>query len=327
MNRFFPKTIQQGLFGERTLSVRTALLGAVAMLGVSGCKTGGGFAGGGDLPAAPYHPAPVGQQGTQPQPGAASGPTLANHRVQRGVPNITARAAILVDARTGRILYQKNIDQRVPVASTQKLLLGLMMVESGNLGRTITVQKSDTWAEPTIMGIKPGQTYRKDELLKAVLVRSSNDIARCLARDQFGSVSGFANAANRRARQLGMVNSYFTNASGLPDPPGQYSTARDLAILAAAAMQHRFIRDAVSTRSMTFRFSDGRTKAITNTNQVLRTYPYCTGAKTGYTNAAGRCLISTAERGNKSVIAVILGSKTPNVWSESQGLLQWGLGM
>ena len=327
------QTNQQGLIDEPTLLTRIASIFvtlAVVATVATGCNSTQSPYAGGDLPeAAVFNPSPAGiTSPANPSPAAVPQPTLVNHQIgSRNIPNVTAKAAIVVNSRNGKILFEKNIDQRVPVASTQKLLLGLMMVEAGNMNKSITVQASDTWAEPTIMGLKVGETYRKDELLKAVMVRSSNDIARCLARDQFGSVSGFAHAANQKAQQLGMRNSYFTNASGLPDPPGQFSTARDLSILAAAAMRHRFIQDAVSTKSMTFRIAIGQTKTIHNTNQVLRTFPYCTGAKTGYTNAAGRCLVSTAEVGNKSVIVVMLGSKTPNVWTESQALLQWGLGI
>jgi len=177
------------------------------------------------------------------------------------------------------------------------------------------------------MGIKAGQVYTRQELLRAVLVRSSNDIANCLARDHSGSVSAFAANLTRKAHQLGMHNSRFTNAHGLPSPPGQYSTARDLATLAVAAQKRPVIRDAVRTRAMVFRFSNGTTKTISNTNQVLRHFPYCTGMKTGYTNAAGKCLVSSASNGNKSCIAVILGSKTPTVWMETEALLRYGLGM
>ncbi|MDF1741772.1 MAG: D-alanyl-D-alanine carboxypeptidase [Verrucomicrobiales bacterium] len=241
-------------------------------------------------------------------------------------PNITAKAAILVDG-WGRVIYEKNADQRLPSASTQKLLLGILVAERGNLNGSMTIEEPDTWAEPTIMGIKPGQVYTRGELLKAVLIRSSNDIARALARDHSGSVSNFAGAMNQRARSLGMTNSYFTNASGLPTPPGQYSTARDLSKLGLAALRKPVIRDAVQTKTHTFRFSNGTTKSLSNTNQVLKHFPYCTGLKTGYTNAAGRCLISSASGNGRSVVAVILGSTSPAVWSESEALLRYGLGI
>jgi D-alanyl-D-alanine carboxypeptidase (penicillin-binding protein 5/6) len=241
-----------------------------------------------------------------------------------GLPQVTAKAALLVDHR-GRVLFEKNSDMRLPTASTQKLLLGILIADSGNLDQPITVSSSDTQCEPTKLGIQPGQTYRKGDLLKVVLVRSSNDVARCLARNHSGSVSAFASAMNSKARQLGMRNSYFTNASGLPSPAGQYSTAKDLAILANAAMKRQVIREAVRTRGMIFQFSNGTTQTVYNTNQVLRGNPYCNGCKTGYTREAGRCLVSSASDGRKSVIAVVLGSKTPNVWNESDGLLRYGL--
>lgn len=241
-------------------------------------------------------------------------------------PKITAKAAILVDG-WGRVIYEKNADQRLASASTQKLLLGILISERGNLDGTMTIAEPDTWAEPTVMGIKPGQIYTRSELLKAVLIRSSNDIARALARDHSGSVSNFAGAMNQKARSIGMTNSYFTNASGLPTPPGQYSTARDLSKLGLAALRKPFIRDAVRTKTHTFRFSNGTTKTLNNTNQVLKHFPYCTGLKTGYTNAAGRCLISSASGNGRSVVAVILGSTSPAVWSESEALLRYGLGI
>lgn len=241
-------------------------------------------------------------------------------------PNITARAAILVD-RSGRVLFEKNADTRMPVASTQKLLLGIMIAERGGLGETVTIQDPDTWAEPTKMGIKTGETYTRSQLLRAVLIRSSNDIARALARDHSGSVSNFAANMNRRARSLGMHNSYFTNASGLPTPPGQYSTARDLAKLGKAALRNSTVRDIVRTHGMVFRFPSGRTTTIQNTNLVLRNRNFCTGLKTGYTNAAGRCLVSSGSANGKEVVAVILGSTTPTVWKESEALLRYGLGL
>lgn len=333
---FFPMTTAP--LPSRPFPHRRAALGvlalAIALFAQSACQTNSRPGG----PGTAYEPIPGNQGGDYPDPNAAATqprPTLASFPVggqdtfapSRAVPGVTARAAIVIHANTGRVLYEKNADTRLPIASTQKLLLGLMVAEAGDLNKRITVQKSDTWAEPTIMGIKTGETYRKADLLKAVLVRSSNDIARCLARDHSGSDAAFAAAMDRRARSLGMNNSHFTNSNGLPSPPGQFSTARDLSILATHCMRNAFIRDAVSTKAMTFTHADGRTVPVRNTNKVLTTFPYCTGMKTGYTNAAGRCLVSSASYRGKNVIVVILGSQTPNVWNESQALLQWGLGM
>src|SRR5207253_260826 len=144
-----------------------------------------------------------------------------------GIPKTSAASAIVVDANSGKILYEKNADQtRVP-ASTQKLLTALVVAESGFLERTVTVQVVDTLAEPVKLNIKAGDTYQRIDLLRALLVKSPNDVARCLARDNAGSIEAFAEVMNRRAQQLGALNSHFVNPNGLPIP-GQYSTALDL---------------------------------------------------------------------------------------------------
>lgn len=244
----------------------------------------------------------------------------------RTAPNVTARAAILVDGY-GRVLFEKNADAHLPAASTQKLLVGLLIAERGNLSAPVVIAEPDTWAEPTVMGIKPGEVYSRDQLLHAVLIRSCNDIARALGRDHSGSESAFVASMNAKARQLGMANSYFTNSNGLPSPPGQYSTARDLAKLGLAALRNPTLREICSTRSYPFRMANGSVRNLTNTNQVLHHFPYCTGLKTGTTNAAGKCLISSASANGKSVVAVMLGSSSPSVWQDSEALLKYGLGM
>lgn len=259
-----------------------------------------------------------------PPPSRVSYPTHSFVHPKTNRPSISARAAIVIHANTGTVLYQKNADVHYSVASTQKLMMALLLVEAGNMNKTIRVTSSDTRVEPGKMGLRSGDVYHKDDLLRAVLVRSSNDIAHCLARDHAGSVPAFARLMTQRARSLGMNNSVFKTASGLP-APGQYSTARDLSILAAAAMRQPFIRQTVKTKSLNFRFANGKTKVIKNTNKVLLSYPYCTGMKTGYTRAAGKCLVSSGTYRGRNVIVVILGSKVPVVWKESQALLHWGL--
>lgn len=243
-----------------------------------------------------------------------------------GVPKVTAKAAILVDG-FGRVLFERNADARLPAASTQKLLVGLLVAERGGLSTPVTIAEPDTWAEPTVMGIKPGEVYTRDQLLHAVLIRSCNDIARALGRDHSGSEAAFVASMNAKARQLGMTSSYFTNSNGLPSPPGQYSTARDLAKLGMAALRNPTLREICSTRSYTFRLASGSVRTLTNTNQVLHHFPYCTGLKTGTTNAAGKCLVSSATANGKTVVAVMLGSSSPAVWQESEALLKYGLGM
>jgi len=217
-----------------------------------------------------------------------------------GVPNTRAAAVIVIDARTGDVLYEKNADAPRAAASTQKLLTGLIIAERGYLDRSVTVAPIDTYAEPTKLNIKAGETYQRIDLLRALLVKSCNDVARCLARDTGGSIEGFAEMMNEKARSLGALNSHFVNPNGLP-VPGQYSTARDLSIIARAAYANPTIRSIVSLPQTVFRYSDGRTRELENTNKVLKRLPYCNGMKTGYTDAAGHCLISSGARPGRDV--------------------------
>lgn len=241
-------------------------------------------------------------------------------------PPVTGKAYVVVNPRTGKILAERNAHQQLPAASTQKLLTALVILEGGNLDETVTVAHSDTLVEPTTMGIRAGQQYRRRDLLEAMVVRSSNDIAKCLARTHSGSEARFVAEMNAKARALGMQNSYFVNPHGLSDSGG-YSTAYDLSILARAAMSHSYLHRLTETRETDFRFADGRVQHLWNTNRVLYMSPYCRGLKTGYTEAAGRCLVACGERAGRRVITVVLGSKQPDIWTDSMKLLHWGLGV
>ena len=243
-----------------------------------------------------------------------------------GIPRTGAASVIVVDAHSGQTLYEKNADQIRVAASTQKLLTALIVAEHGFLDQSVTVQAVDTLAEPVKLNIKPGDTYQRIDLLRALLVKSPNDVARCLARDNAGSVEAFAEVMNRRARELGAVHSHFVNPNGLP-VPGQYSTARDLSIIARAAYANLTIRAIVCLPQLVFRYASGRTRELENTNKVLKRLPYCNGMKTGYTEAAGHCLICSGSRGGRDIIVVVLGDSKSGVWRDASALLSWGLWM
>jgi len=243
-----------------------------------------------------------------------------------GIPKTTAASVIVVDANSGKILYEKNADQVRPPASTQKLLTALIVAESGFLDRAVTVQPIDTMADPVKLNIKAGDTYQRIDLLRALLVKSPNDVARCLARDNAGSIEAFAEVMNRRAQQLGAVHSHFVNPNGLP-VPGQYSSARDLALIARAAYANPTIRSIVCLPQLVFRYANGRTRELENTNKLLRRLPYCNGMKTGYTDAAGKCLIASGTRPGRDVIVVVLGDTSSRVWRDASALLSWSLWM
>lgn len=239
-------------------------------------------------------------------------------------PPVVGESAIVVDIASGRVLYAKNADQRRAVASTQKIITALCVLDAGNIDKPVVISASDGECEPTKLGLKPGEVYTRRELVRVLMVKSANDVGRALARDVAGSQEAFAALMNRKCAQLGMRNSHFLNPHGLTEP-GQYSTARDMAIAARAAYQSPFLRSLMSTKSFTFRFNDGRALLLENTNKVLKMLPYCNGMKTGTTNASGRCLISTGSLEGRSVIVVVLKSNTPNIWKDSQKLLSWAL--
>jgi D-alanyl-D-alanine carboxypeptidase (penicillin-binding protein 5/6) len=225
---------------------------------------------------------------------------------------------------TGRILAAKDPDSRRAVASIQKLLTAIVVLESGSLDKKVIIQAIDGSVEPTKLYLKPGEVYTRRELLKVILVKSANDASMALARDVAGSKEAFAQRMNAKARALGMMNSQFQNPHGLTEP-NQYSTARDIALLARTAYQYSFIRQCMKIKQYTFVYNDGRTKSIESTNKVLKRLPYANGMKTGTTNAAGRCLASSGALNGRVVIAVVLKSNTANIWNDSEKLLRWAL--
>lgn len=240
------------------------------------------------------------------------------------VPKTRAASVIVEDARTGEVLYEKNADATRAAASTQKLLTALIVAEEGFLDQRVTVKSVDTLAEPVRLNIKPGDTYQRIDLLRALLVKSPNDVARCLARDNAGSIELFALKMNAKAQALGAIHSNFVNPNGLP-MPDQYSTARDLAIIARAAYANPTIRSIVCLPQLVFRYANGRTRQLENTNKVLKRLPYCNGMKTGYTEAAGHCLIASGTIPGRDIIVVVLGDSKSRVWQDASALLSWGL--
>jgi D-alanyl-D-alanine carboxypeptidase (penicillin-binding protein 5/6) len=239
-------------------------------------------------------------------------------------PSIRAASYLLLDARSGQHLASRNAETPRAVASTQKLVTALVVLDAGNLDKPVRVTASDVNVEPTRLGLKPGEVYTRRTLLYAFLVKSANDVANVLARDNAGSIPAFAARMNAKARSLGCTSSYFVNPHGLT-APGQRSTARDMARVAMVAYRNTTIRDIVRRKYYSFRRADGRTVTLSNTNELLGRMPECNGMKTGYTVASGRCLISTASSGGKDVILVQLGTKTKYIWDDARLMMSWGL--
>ncbi len=241
-------------------------------------------------------------------------------------PQIFGKAAILFDANTGEVLYKKNDTMRTPIASTQKLLTALLVAKSGNLQGLLTVPPEATKQDPTKLYLKAGDRYSRVAMLSALLVKSANDVAYALALDNAGTAEAFAAKMNAEARRLGAKNSNFVNPNGLPNP-AQYSTARDLACIARAAYRNPALRDIMSRSTYTFTYASGQNTKLTNTNRVLRTYSFCNGMKTGYTDLAGHCLVASGAYGGRDMIAVVLKSNKAHVWDDCAKLLEYGLGI
>lgn len=239
-------------------------------------------------------------------------------------PPIRASSYLLLDANTGQHLAGRSFETARAVASTQKLVTAMVVLDAGNLDKMVRVSAADIAVEPTRLGLKPGETYSRRTLLYAFLVKSANDVANVLARDNAGSISAFAVKMNAKARSLGCTNSSFRNPHGLT-VPGQHSTARDMARVAMAAYRNHTIRDAVRRKYYSFRRADGRVVTLENTNELLGVMPECNGMKTGYTVASGRCLISSAASGGREVILVQLGTKTKYIWEDARIMMSWGL--
>lgn len=243
------------------------------------------------------------------------------------IPQISAERCIVIDPETDDVLFEKHPDTKGAIASTTKIMTALLVVEAGDLDKTVTVELSDTQCAPVRLGLKVGETYTRRQLLTAMMVKSSNDIAQALARDNAGSVAAFSAKMNDRAKQMGLENTFFVNPHGLPSTTDEnpYSTPRDLAVIAKAADAQPEIRKIVKLESYKLVRPDGKSIELSNTNRVLRSASYCDGMKTGYTNAAGYCLVATGSRNGRRRIVVVLNDTSTGVWKDAQALLDWAL--
>jgi D-alanyl-D-alanine carboxypeptidase (penicillin-binding protein 5/6) len=238
--------------------------------------------------------------------------------------NVVAQSAAVVDSYSGDFLFAKNENAKQYPASSTKILTALIVIESGGLDHLVTVDLADTKVEPSSLGLKPGEQYSRRQLLFGLLLKSANDVAMALARDNAGSVSAFAEKMNLRAAQLGATSSHFANPHGLHDP-NHYTTAHDLVLIGRAAMQQPLFREIVSTVYYTWRAPSGQIDQLRNHNRLLRHFAGCNGLKTGYTRIAQQVLVSSALRSGHEVISVVLHTDKPGIWDDSKALLSYGL--
>lgn len=234
-----------------------------------------------------------------------------------GSVSTSASAAILMDGESGRVLYAHNADERRPIASITKLMTALVAVElCPDLSAEVTVRQEWTGVEGSSMYLKPGEQLTMEALLYGLLLSSGNDAALAVAGSCCETVEDFVAEMNETAARLGMANTHFANPNGLDDPE-HYSTARDIALLAQAVLAQETLRRIAGTKTITIA---GR--YLANHNKLLWRYEGCTGLKTGYTDEAGRTLVSSAKRDGQELIAVTLNA--PNDWSDHAALFDYG---
>lgn len=238
------------------------------------------------------------------------------------VPSVSAAGSVLMNGSTGEIYFSRNADLRLPMASTTKIMTALVAIESVPLDRVVRVAPEAVGVEGSSIYLYKGEEMRMESLLYALLLASANDAAAAIAYEVAGSIPAFAEKMNEKASALGLRNTHFENPHGL-DSEEHYTTARDLALLTAAAMQNETFRRIVSTERITIPQvgSDG-VRLLRNHNRLLRSYEGCIGVKTGFTKRSGRCLVSAAERDGLLLIAVTL--KAPDDWRDHAAMLDYG---
>lgn len=232
----------------------------------------------------------------------------------------SATAAIVINGATRSIIYSKNIDAKLPMASTTKIMTALILAEQNALDTNVTVTAPMVAVEGSSMGLCAGDTVTYNDLLYGILLCSGNDAANTVAIALCETVEKFAEVMNNKAKELGLKNTHFVTPSGL-DADGHYTTAHDLALLASYALENRVFKQVASTKSITLNYG-GENHYLSNHNKMLKIYDGAIGVKTGYTSTAGRCLVSAAERNGTLIIAVTLNDR--NDWTDHKILLDYG---
>jgi D-alanyl-D-alanine carboxypeptidase (penicillin-binding protein 5/6) len=235
---------------------------------------------------------------------------------------LAAQAAVLMEARTGRILWQRNQDAHRAPASTTKILTALVVIEKNKLDEVVSVPRQAVSAEGATIPLQNGERLTVEQLLYALLLGSANDAALALAQHAGGSIARFVELMNATARSLGAQRSEFRNPTGLPQK-GHLTTARDLATITRGALGKAEFRNIVSRKTEPWK-SAAAQGALKNSNRLLEIYPGAIGVKTGQTKEAGFCLVASAARGERTLIAVMLKSTEKAIWDDATKLLDYG---
>jgi D-alanyl-D-alanine carboxypeptidase len=240
-------------------------------------------------------------------------------------PSITARAAVIMDAKTGAILWERDADRSLPPASTTKIVSAILALESGRLGEPMRVSQTAAATPASKLYLRSGQRMRLEHLVYAMLLNSANDASVVVAEGLAGSQTSFGRQMTSRAHALGAEDSSFVNPHGLT-ASGHLSSASDLATVFRYALGVPRFRDILETQSIRVPVQSSRTGSVTlrSHNRLLTGYRYKVIGKTGYTRAAGRCFVGSARNGSKEIVIAFLGSR--NLWSDARALFETGLG-
>lgn len=235
--------------------------------------------------------------------------------------NIDTPAAVVIDNDSGRILYDKNAQEKRPMASLTKVMTSIMLVENCSMDEMIEVPQKAAVLGGSTVGLKKGDMISARSLLYGMLLPSGNDCAYTVGEHIGGSIENFAVMMTKKAHEIGALNTSFANPHGLDDP-NHYTTAYDMALITRYALKNKYINEVVKTRSETINFGSF-SKLLNNTNALLRNYEYADGVKTGFTNGANRCLIASATKDECRYIVVILGAQTTKVrFNDAKVLLE-----
>lgn len=238
---------------------------------------------------------------------------------------MSAKSAILMEQKTGRVLYEKDAHKISRIASITKIMTAILAIESGKMDRYVKVSESAAGTEGSSIYLKPGEKIKLRDLVYGLMLRSGNDAAAAIAEYVGGSLDGFAFLMNQKAREIGMENTHFSNPHGLDDHENHYSTAYDMALLTRYAMQNPEYQKISSAKSHRAPNPGEQWDRVwKNKNRLLSKYEYCTGGKTGYTKRAKRTLVTTAKKGDMQLIAVTLNA--PDDWNDHISMFETGFG-
>jgi D-alanyl-D-alanine carboxypeptidase (penicillin-binding protein 5/6) len=260
---------------------------------------------------------------TAPLPGPEAPKMPAQfHRLAPGELPLAARGAIVIDSFTGATLYEKDAEASQFPASTTKIMTALLVIESGELDKEVEITPEDSAVGESSLHLKPGDRFTRRQMLYGLMLKSANDVAHALARDNAGTMPAFAEKMTLRAKELGATATKFMNPHGLHHKE-HYTTPRDLALITRAAMHQPFFRQIVSTLKHPW-VTNYSLHDLRNHNRLLVQFPGCTGVKTGYTRPAQQVLASAALRDHREVIAIVMHTNKPGIWEDSKLLLTYG---